>query len=308
MLAWMLFFYPGMIKGQDDNKFSFSHPQMGTEFRLVCYVADSLSARQAAKAAFCRLDSLNQRLSDYLPDSELNRFAASAGSGKWVSLSEDLYLVLAQAKSIHRQSKGAFDVSIRPLSSLWRRAFGRQQIPDSARIVDTRDRVNARWIKLRSRERAGKLMRKEMQLDLGGIAKGYALDAMAQVLEKHGICRFLLEGGGDLLLGKAPPQKPGWEIGLPNGESDFFEQCAIATSGDTYQYLEVEGRRYSHLIDPRTGWGITHRQQVTVIAPTGTLADAWASAFSILNTAEGDRIRRKLKKKGILIKLITIKN
>jgi len=235
--------------------------------------------------AFERLDALNQQLSDYEPESALNNFDARAGDGKWHSLPPDLWQVLNEARQVHRRSDGAFDVSIGPLSRLWRRAFRRQEFPDVQLLAKAQKKVNGRWIKLKRRDYSGKLLRSGMELDLGGIAKGYALDELAKVLERHGLNRYLIDGGGDLLAGAAPPDRKGWRIQTPGDTTLVIRHEAVATSGATYRYLEHEGKHYSHLIDPRSGYGVRHRRIVTVRAPTASTADAWASAFSILSEA-----------------------
>jgi len=140
-------------------------------------------------------------------------------------------------------------------------------------------------------------------LDFGGVAKGYAVDEALRVLKQHGIAAAMIDGGGDIAVSNPPPGKPGWAIGrsvYKAGELDsqmfFLSNKAVATSGDTYRYLEWEGKRYSHILDPRTGMGITTRQIVTVVAPTCMEADAWATAMSV-ETDTG--VYLHLKKKGI---------
>jgi len=266
---------------------------MGTLFRITLYAPDEQVAVCASQRAFERLDDLNQQLSDYEPESALNTFDATAGDGAWHSLPPDLWQVLQEARKVYRRSDGAFDVSIGPLSRLWRRAFRRQAFPDRLLLAKAKNQVNGSWIKLQRRGYRGKLLRTGMELDLGGIAKGYALDEMAIELKRQGLYVFLLDGGGDILAGQAPPGKKGWLVQTPKDASLMIVQEAVATSGDTYRYLEHEGKRYSHLIDPRTGYGVQHQRLVTVRAPTATLADAWASACSILSSKDMERILSK---------------
>jgi len=133
-----------------------------------------------------------------------------------------------------------------------------------------------------------------MRLDLGGIAKGYAADEALRVLRKSGINRALVDAGGDIALGNPPPEKPGWRIGIAPLEADgppsqvlLLSRVAVATSGDTWQYVQIGSRRYSHLVDPRTGLGLTDHSSVTVIAPEGITADGLASAVSVLGPEKG---------------------
>ena len=268
------------------HRFEYRHPAMGTLFRIVCYAPDSLLAGRAARAAFMTVDSLEMIFSDYREDSELSRLSAQSGSGRKVKVSAPLWDVLRLSKTISRKSDGAFDVTIGPLSHLWRRSFRQNEFPGQDNIDAARERVNWRWLRL-CRSNRVKLKRKNMRLDLGGIAKGYALDkAMARLNQFH-IDRALVDGGGDLLLGPAPPGQTGWDIAQPGGKARLAG-LSIAVSGDRYRYLDWEGKRYSHLIDPRTGIGVTHGLTVSVQAPTGALADALASACSILGPGRTD--------------------
>ena len=281
---------------QDTIRVERIHPAMGTQFRIVVYVADSASAIPTIERAFARVDTLEQIMSDYRNDSELNRLARTAGRDTCVAVSADLWNVLQLAQRVSRRSRGAFDVSIGPLSKLWRRAFRQRDMPAAEDIALAQSRVNYRWIKLRRKDRKVGLQEPGMRLDLGGIAKGYAIDAAATVLREAGITRLLVDGGGDLYLGDPPPGRSGWRVRSPRGETQAHN-VATATSGDRYRYLEWNGQRYSHLIDPRTGYGVTHRQSVTVWAPTATVADALASAASIgVHSAQAERMLRWLER------------
>jgi thiamine biosynthesis lipoprotein len=129
-----------------------------------------------------------------------------------------------------------------------------------------------------------------MRLDLGGIAKGYALDEARAVLARRGFTRVLIDGGGDVILGDAPPGSSGWRVEIPSPAAPLrleLENCAVATSGDLERFAEVGGRRYSHLVDPHTGQGLTSRLLVSVMARTGLEADAWASSLSVLGVERG---------------------
>jgi len=287
------------LHAQTSERYTFVSPKMGTEFRIVLYASDSSQAVQAARHAFRRIDTLNQMLSDYQNDSELNQLSATAGSGEKVNVSNDLWTVLATAETIAKASKGAFDVSIGPLTKLWRRAFRRQQFPEAEKIEAAQKRVRYKWIKLYEKSQQVKLKKPNMRLDLGGIAKGYAVDEAAKVLQSYGLRQILVDGGGDLYAGAAPPDADGWTVerqAVQDGEvvSEVFvvENQAIATSGDTYRFLEWDGQRYSHIINPRTGLGLTNCREVTVVAENCMLADALASTLSVM---EIEKARKLLK-------------
>lgn len=280
----------GATPAQPLARFAFARPMMGTEVRLVLYAPDSARASEAAEAAFARLDTLNTRLSDYRAESELNRLSATAGTGRWVPVSEELWTVLAEARRLAEATGGAFDPTVGPLTRWWRWARRRNQLPPAEALAEALEAVGYRHVRLDSAKRRVRLDRPGMRLDLGGIAKGYAADEALAVLAAHGFERALVDAGGDVAVGAPPPDAAGWRLavarpdtaGQRSQETHILTGTGIATSGDAYRYVEVDGRRYSHLLDPRTGLGLTHRREVTVVAPSAMLADALASAFSVL--------------------------
>lgn len=296
ILAFLLLMVaPAFLQGQELSRHTFTHYQMGTQFRLILYTESEARADEITELAFAKLDSLNSSLSDYLPDSELNKLCSRAGSGVKVAVSHDLWKVLRTSQEISRKSKGAFDASIGPLSRIWRRAFKQSVFPEEAMVKAAHQKVNHRWIKISRRKAFVKLRREGMQLDLGGIAKGYAADEMAKILRQEGCSQYLIDAGGDLLLGAPPPTRSGWRVATAqaNAPPTILSHCAVATSGDRYQYLEWKGKRYSHIIDPRTGYGLIDQQQVTVIAPDATLADALASTLSVLGEGHAAELLKK---------------
>ena len=167
-------------------------------------------------------------------------------------------------------------------------------MPDAEELAKARELVDYRLIRLDHKQKTVELLKRDMRLDLGGIAKGYALDEAQKVLGEHGIRRALIDAGGDIVMGDPPPGKQGWTIGVArlNPQADpsrylSLARVAIATSGDTWQHVEIDSRRYSHLVDPRTGIGLTDHCSVTVIAPTAMAADGLASALSVLGPQAG---------------------
>jgi len=267
-------------------RYTFTHPQMGTIFRLVFYTdQDSVAAAAVAARVFGRVDTLNAIFSDYLPESELNRLSDRAGNPEPVPVSAELEDILRHARRYSKATDGAFDATVGALTRLWRRAFHFQEMPDSARIAAARSTVDWRNIRFRG-PGCAQLARRGTRLDLGGIAAGYAADECLRLLRTAGIHRALVDAGGDIALGDAPPGAAGWRIEKPTldpnvPETLFLSNCGITTSGATYKYLEINGVRHSHIIDPKTGLGLTHRVLVTVQAPNATQADAWATAISV---------------------------
>jgi thiamine biosynthesis lipoprotein len=282
----------------DLSRFEFTRPEMGLPFRVVLYAPDQRTAAAAAEAAFGRIRDLNASFSDYEEESELSRLSRTSGEGQAVRVSQDLWCVLTRAAALTKRSDGAFDVTVGPYVNLWRRARRQKALPSAEWLARARAAVGSRYLRLDPAHRAVELLVPRMRLDLGGIAKGYALDAALKVLEDCGIRSALVSGGGDLAASAPPPGKPGWRIALAPLDSPgappvryvLLAHRALATSGDIFQYVEIAGRRYSHIVDPRTGYGLTDHSLVTVIAPDCTTADSLATTVSVLGPAAGLRL------------------
>ncbi|MBL8794419.1 MAG: FAD:protein FMN transferase [Planctomycetia bacterium] len=276
------------------QRFTFSEPHMGTRFKIVLYAPDEATANAAAKAAFQRIADLDATMSDYRVSSELMQLCRKAG-GEPVTVSDDLYRVLAKAQEFSKLSDGAFDVTISPLVRLWRLARRTQQLPNAEDLAKAKALVGYQHMKLDAAARTVHLLKTGMLLDLGGIAKGYAADAALAVLKKHGITRALVAAGGDIAVSGPPPDAGGWKIGIqPLEGSDaepsrylLLKDAAVSTSGDAEQFVVIDGKRYSHIVDPKTGLGLLGRMSVTVVAPNGLTADALAKIPSVLGAERG---------------------
>lgn len=277
---------------------------MGTPFTVTLYAPDSLVARLAYNRVSARMDTLNQIMSDYLDGSEINRLSQTGGSGRWVSVSRPLYDVLHKAVSIARLSNGRFDPTIGPLSQLWRRAVRQRVFPSATDLRRARRAVGYRFMAFDSAMRSIRLARPNMRLDLGGIGQGYAVDEAAVVLQQFGIQSFLLDLGGDVLAGSPPPDQPkGWRIDVGSGTNSradpadtlvvLLKNAAITTSGDTYRHLDIGGRRYSHIMNPRSGLGLRHFVRATVQAPEGYRADALTKVFSVVSAKKRRVLARR---------------
>jgi len=194
-------------------------------------------------------------------------------------------------------SDGTFDITIGPYSQLWRRAGRKDLLPDSMQLQEAKALVGYQKIKLNRAERTVMLTKSGMQLDLGGIAKGYTVDKIYNHFKANGYTEVLVDGGGDIRVGKSPPGSEGWRIRIMNGNGldsmAYLTNCAIATSGDLYRFTEIKGIRYSHIINPFTGYGITIPRTVTVIAPNCTEADVLASILSIMGAENGFELLKK---------------
>lgn len=284
---------------------------MGVETTLVIYGGEEDAANDAARRAFARIAELNRIFSDYDAESEAMRLCRNAVVGRAETVSDDLWTVLNIAADLSRRTDGAFDVSVGPVSKLWRRARRRGELPPADLLAQARERVGWKYLELHPDTRTVSLQRDELQLDFGGIVKGYAADAACQVLKDAGFPRSMVGLAGDMAFGEAPPGETGpgetgpgetgpgetgWSVRIaalaPQGDGIEPEplrlsNCAVSTSGDAFQFVEIDGVRYSHIVDPRTGIGLRQRSSVTVIARRGIDADSLATAATVLGPDRG---------------------
>lgn len=264
---------------------------MGVDARLVVYAPDKTAAETACIAAFARIAALDAMMSDYRRESELMRLCDHAG-GPPVKVSAEISLVLRRAQEISRLSGGAFDVTVGPLVKLWREARKKRKLPATGAIAAARKLVGWRNMVLDQPPGTVRLARKGMRLDLGAIAKGYAVDEVLRTLRARGI-RSALVDMGDIGLGEPPPGKQGWRIRIPDAGGDFvLSHCVVSTSGDLMQHLDIGGMRYSHVVNPHTGYALTNGVEATVIAPSGLLSDPLSTCMTLL----GARARARLLK------------
>lgn len=268
--------------------------EMAAPLRIVCYHSDERQAARAMQKAVERIRELNNVFSDYDASSEVRRLCDTAGSGRPIPVSEDLWRLLELSLRISQETDGAFDVTVGPLSRLWRRARMSKEMPPAWRFDEARKAVGYQLVKMNPEKRTVELLRPGMRLDFGAVAKGYAIDAALAVLRDHGVASALVDLGGDIGLGDPPPDRGPWKVAIAPLKDDqspsFFvhgSRCGIATSGDRYRFVVIDGRRYSHIVDPRTGIGLTEQCEVTVIAPNATLADILATAVTVLGAEKG---------------------
>jgi FAD:protein FMN transferase len=277
-------------------RFEYARLKMGTSVRLVLYAPDELQARAAADAAFLRMDRLEEILSHYRENSELNLVSRGAG-GEPRRVSPELLAVLQSAARLSARTKGALDITIGPMARLWRESRRTGQLPDIRTLEEARAVVGHEKIKINAGTGVVLLERKGMELDLSAVAKGYIADEALALLKARGIARALVDAGGDVVVSDPPPGKAGWRVAIQEPDAEpgaprivTLRNCAVATSGDSYQHVEIGGKRYSHVLDPRTGLGANDAASATVIAPTGLLADGLATAFCVMEPGEAIRL------------------
>lgn len=276
----------GPLAAQPRHEFTELH--MGVAVRLVLHADHPGAARTAARAAFDRIAELEDVLSDYRPASEVRRLE-HRDTG-WVAVSSELAAVLAAARRIAALSDGAFDPTAGALTALWRESRRSGRLPHAARLDHARARTGWERFTLDTSRALLHLSVPGIRFDLGGIAKGYILGQAMHVLRRRGTPRALIEAGGDILLGEPPPGREGWMVEHPGLHGTPLHGLAIATSGTREQFVEIDGMRYAHLLDPRTGLGLTRHVEVTVIGPDPMLADALATAVAVMEPGQAARL------------------
>jgi FAD:protein FMN transferase len=285
----------------DPARIDYVRVRMGMPFRISVYSDDEAAANAAADAAFRRVKELNDTFSDYDPRSETSRLVKAAVPGKAMPVSRDMLTVLQRAEGFSEQSAGAFDVTVGPAVKLWRLARRKKEKPTAEQLAEVRSLIGYRQLRLDAEASTVTFERAGMQLDFGGIVTGYACDEIVRIFKERGLTRVLVDASGDIACGDPPPGKEGWTIGIgslakPDAAPERFirvANCAVETSGDAYQYVEFDGVRYGHIVDPKTGLGLTTRSSVTVIAPDCTTADALSTAAVVLGPEKGIKLIEK---------------
>ena len=273
---------------------------MATTFRISLHAESKEKAETAADAAFKHIASLNTVFSDYEPNSELMKLV-NTGPGKPFQASADLFALISRSIEISRLTDGSFDITCGNLSHLWRRTKRLKKLPPPDRLQQALAATDWRAVQLDPKAQTITLTKLRMLLDLGGIAKGYAADAALRILRENGITRTLVMAGGDIAIGDPPPGEDAWDIKLrtftkpvPDGEEKMetvrLKNCGVSTSGDLYQFTEIDGTRYSHILSPKTGLGLTERIACSVIAPDCTTSDALATAMCVLGKERGESL------------------
>jgi FAD:protein FMN transferase len=255
------------------DRYQASEPHMGSLVSITLYAKSPDDAQRAFLAAFARIEELNRILSDYDPQSELSR-ACDLNQ----PLSPELLTVIAHAQKLAEETNGAFDITVGPLTRLWRKARRKKQLPTNAQIGDALQRSGYRKLAVEN----GRLRCAVpgMQLDAGGIAKGYAADEALAAIRGTGITSALVAMSGDIVCGEPPPGKSGWTVRALH-ETLTLSNAAVSTSGDEFQFVEIDGVRYSHIVDPRTGMALRNSKPVAIVGKKGIDTDARATASSV---------------------------
>lgn len=265
---------------------------MACEFHIYLNLADRPHADRTV-AALDLVDQLEDQLSVYRENSGLSRINRAAVE-RAAPVEKRLFDLLTLALELHRETEGAFDITAGPISKLW--GFYRRagRVPEDAEIAAVLERVGSQHVTLDPATRTVRFARRGMEFNLGGIGKGYSLDRCVEQLTAEGLENFLIHGGQSSIVGRGSRAglaegQSGWSVALRHPLRDeirlgeiWLRDAALGTSGSAHQFFYHEGRRYSHLLDPRTARPAEGLLSTTVIAPTGALADALATAFFVM--------------------------
>ncbi len=293
------------------QRFEYREPHMGTMFTMTLYAPDEATALRAAKAAFKKVIELNEVMTDYDPDSELMQLCRKP-VGVPIKVSPDLFEALKISEQAAIWSDGDFDVTIGPIIRLWRQARRQHQLPSAEAIAQAKQSVGYRYLKLDAGHETVTLMTTNMVLDLGGVGKGFAADKALTILRQHGVSRAMVAASGDIAIGDPPPGREGWVLGIGSIDATnsaltaavVLRNAGISTSGDTEQFVVIDGVRYSHIVDPKTGVGMTNRIGATIIAPRATTTDQLDTTVSLMGVKRGLALVDKLP--GVSALIVTL--
>lgn len=285
---------PGLLIGcgriGERVKFHEERATLGT-FVQVDICAKSNDRRKVEKAfedVWARFEDINVRMNAYNPDSEVAGIKGYT-VGTPVAISKDVADVITLSKDISQKTGGLFDITVRPLIDLWNHAGEEKQEPSYAQIVSAGLRVGSDLIELTG-DGSLRLLYPGMEIDLGGVAKGYAVDEAARILRSHGFSDFFIDAGGDVYAAGLNLKGERWRIGIqhPRKSDELIEilsisDQAVTTSGDYERFFEINGKKFSHIIDPQTGYPQRGNMSATMIAPSAMTADAYSTALMILD-------------------------
>jgi FAD:protein FMN transferase len=275
----------GRTDGADGHWIRLHRAAMACRFEILLDGAD-VAGVPAAREALDEADRLEAALTVFRDTSEISRVNRTAGEGA-AEVDADLFALLALCRDLHDRTEGAFDVTSTPLSRCWGFLRREGRLPTAEEIAEARGRVGMPQVALDARARTVRFQRPGMELNLGSIGKGYALDRMAGLMRARGVAHALLSAGGSSAVAIGG-RGAGWAVDLCSRRLGprplarlTLRDGALATSGAGEQFFEVEGRRYGHVIDPRTGWPATGVTSVSVVTAEGARSDALSTAFLV---------------------------
>jgi thiamine biosynthesis lipoprotein len=281
---------------------------MGTDLRFAVLTDDDARAQAAMQAAFDEVKRIEALMTTWRPDSEVSRVNAQAGVAP-VRVSDETLEVVLAAERASRLSNGAFDITFYAMKGLWKFDEDLEpKLPDPKELAKRRALIDWRKVIVDQKAKTIFLAKRGMAINLGGIAKGYAVDRAAAVLKRAGFPDAIVQAGGDLLCAGSKEGQP-WTAGIrdPRGPRDDvfavlkLTDHAFSTAGDYERFFVKDGKRYHHIIDPKTGYPATRARSVTIYAPTALLADALDDAVFIMGWEKGLAMIEKLDDVGAVV-------
>ena len=266
---------------------------MGTTFSVVLYGSDTASMKQAIDAAFDEAHRLDALLSNYLPESEWSRINREAAAHP-VQVSPESFRLISDCIEYSRASEGTFDLTVGPLMRAWGFFAGEHHVPSPGQIREALEIVGYQHVQLNALEGTVRFDRPGVEIDPGGVGKGYAVDRMVAILRAQGFRNALVAASGSSIFGLGnPPDEPrGWPISIAdpwdhrkNAAQVFLKDMSLSTSGTAEKSFRAGGHRYSHIMDPRRGVPAENAVQVTVIAPRTIDSEVWAKPYFIQGRA-----------------------
>src|SRR5258708_32142672 len=285
------------IAATPDQLFYESRPAMGTSFDVYVYAPDRERAFELLEAAFDEIERVEQALSNYRSSSELSRINAIAADAPVVT-DPEVFALLERAFDYSRQSDGAFDVTVGKLMKAWGFFRGAGHYPSNEELARAREETGWQRVKLDPRARSAFFLTRGIELDLGGIGKGYALDCVARVLRDAGVPRPLINSGSSSIYAiGAPPGKAGWPVRVFDPldrtrilSTILLKDQSLSTSGSYEKFFQLNGRTYCHIMDPRSGRPVEGVLQTSVITPEATDSDALSTAVFVMGPERSARL------------------
>lgn len=286
---------------QDVAAYETTFPSMGTLVSLQAFSKDPKAVEEAFAKTRVEIDRLVKIFSDYDEESEARQLTREDKLDQWQQVSPEMWEVLVASDEWNRQSDGAFDASVGQLSILWRKARRTKRVPTQAEIADALKLCGWKHVELDHATKSFRFKIANLRLDFGAIAKGYVIERAYQHLADDGLPSSLVRAGGDIRCGAPPPGRDGWKIEIANVDASndaparfLLSNAAVSSSGDLHQFIEIDGKRRSHVIDPKTGIGVEGPKMVTVVARNSMVADVADTTICVLTHEAGIELARKV--------------
>jgi thiamine biosynthesis lipoprotein len=270
-------------------RYEASHDAMGTDFTVVAYGRDAKYLGEVANEVFEEIDRLDDQMSNYKPESEISALNRDAARRAMI-IEPALFALIQDSWRYSRETDGAFDITVGPLMRAWGFFRGQGRVPNRAELAKVIERLGYRHVRLDAERREVQFDREGVELDLGGIAKGYAVDHAVAILRENGVTAALVSSGTSSLyaLG-APPGERGWKVNVRDpfeagrvGDVVWLKDYSLSASGSYEKFFTLDGKTYAHIMDPRTGRPVENMLASTVLAPRATQSDALSTAFFVL--------------------------